>query len=331
MRIALFYPKNFYASWYSLGGYVKTLQRMGHVVVDCWLPGNEVRALEEVSSRLPIIEQLNECDCIISAFHEYTQPWLAGIYGRESWDRLKVPVIARFDESFDRGDLGLPMRWEELKLWATHFSFPAHQDAKRFGGQFLPFGSDTTMFNLGGLLPFRKKYDLGFIGSMYPLRMNYVQKLAPLLPQELTFNCGVVMVQDISGVCEIESTELLARNYSQIRIFFCLPPMSHLLVAKVVDVMACGTFVMYPKLPGDARRNNEVFEHGKHTVYYEYGRMADNAKQIKYYLEHVDEREGIAAAGYKYVRQNFRLDQMLEKLLEPVASKNCADLVKAAD
>ena len=77
---------------------------------------------------------------------KYTQPWLAKLYGAENWKLVKTPVIARFDESFDRNDIGLPARWDELKEWATHFSFPAHQDAKRYGGQFLPFAADTTIF-----------------------------------------------------------------------------------------------------------------------------------------------------------------------------------------
>ena len=96
-----------------------------------------------------------------------------------------------------------------------------------------------------------------------------------------------------------ESFELLAENYRRLKIFFCLPPMSRLVVGKVFDVMACGTFIMYPKLPGDARRNNEIFEDGKHIVYYDLGRMPENAKQIRYYLEHEDEREKIAAEGYR--------------------------------
>jgi hypothetical protein len=337
LKIALFSVSNFFAGSYSLGGYRDALTKMGHEVTNVSLPGNEVHNVEAIREASPTVEELDQHEVVLSMYHEYTQPWLDAIYGLEAWSKLKVPVIARFDESFDRADLGLPERWKELQKWAQHFSFPAHQDAKRFGGEFLPYGADVTKFfakqagsydvcdrcdqmtNVLGDQP--KPYDIGFIGTMYPLRGSYLQGLAPNLPDSLTFKYGQCVVQDLSGIRSDESTALLAENYRQLKIFFCLPPMSRLLVAKVFEVMACGTFVMFPKLPGDCRRNNEVFEDGKHIAYYSDGRMTDNAKQIMHYLEHEDEREAIARAGCEFVHKNHTLEGMLEKLLAPVRSR----------
>jgi glycosyltransferase involved in cell wall biosynthesis len=214
----------------------------------------------------------------------------------------------------------LPARLPELKSWAKYFYFPATQDADQFGGTWMPFGIDTTMFNPAlnpaGGHETDKKYNLGFIGSLYQSRKNYLEKLSAGAGDDLSFNLGQVFVQDLSGVLPKESTLLLAENYRQIKVFFCLPPISRLIIEKVFEVMACGTFVMYPKLPGAAAENLSIFEHGKEIVYYEPGYMADNIKQIRYYLAHEDEREHIAAAGCKKVHELYRLDKMLEKMLE---------------
>jgi hypothetical protein len=324
MKIALFYPRNIYASWYALGGYVEALTRMGHEVLDAPVPGNVIVP----GVQHPTIDALNSCDAILSMYHEYMQPWLEAFYGLETWSKLKPPVIARFDESFDRNDLLLPHRWPQLKEWAKYYFFPAHQDAKRFGGEFLPYGADTTMFHSPETA--EKKYEIGFVGSMYPLRMSYLDQLSQSLPDTLTFQYGQAIVQDLSGFRAVDSTNLLAKSYSEVKIFFCLPPMSRLLVCKLFEVMSCGTFMMYPKLPGDARRNNEVFEDGKHLVYYAHGRTLDNADQIKYWLTHDEEREAIARAGQEFVHANFTLEQMLEKLLAPVQVREMQLVEKGA-
>jgi len=316
MKIALYYPRNWLASWYTLGGYVNTLQDMGHDVIDCPFPGNQVHNVDQVRAAMPTIDQLNSCDCVLLMFMEYIQPWLAAVYGLELWQHVKVPIVARYDESFDRGDLGLFDRWEEFQKWAPvpHFNFfPAHQDAERYGGNWLVYGADLAKFHY--TVPQEKKYDLAFVGSLYPLRQQYLAKLAEYIGNDVTFNVGQAIVQDLSGIRPEESTALLADNYRSIKIFFCLPPMSRLLVCKVFEVMACGTFVMFPTLPGEAAQNMKAFESDKEIVYYEHGYMKKNAAQIRYYLENEKEREAIAGAGCSRVYSEYTLQQMLEKML----------------
>ena len=316
MKIALYYPHNWLASWYTLGGYANTLRDMGHEVIDCPFPGNLVHDVDNVRSRMPTIDQLNSVDCILLMFMEYIQPWLASVYGLELWKHVKVPIVARYDESFDRQDLGLFDRWEEFIKWAPDINlnfFPAHQDAERYGGQWLVYGADLIKFHCTS--PQTKKYDLAFVGSFYPLRQQYLAKLSGFLGNDVTFNVGQAIVQDLSGIRSEESTDLLAENYRQIKIFFCLPPMSRLLVCKVFEVMACGTFVMFPMLPGDAAHNCTAFNAGLEIVYYEHGYMKKNAEQIQYYLTHEEERETIANAGRDRVYQDYTLQQMLERML----------------
>ena len=319
MKIALFYPMNVMASWYALGGYSAALERLGHTVLDCPFPGNQVAGVELLRQVMPSMDDLAGCDVVLSMFHEYTQPWLAALYGEEAWLALmeKVPVVGRFDESMDRADLNLPHRVPDLLRWCTLSSFPAKQDAIRWAGQWLPFGADVEMFKPvdeeGAASP--KMYELAFVGSLYPMRLKYGQALQRELPQGLFLRTGQVIVSDLGGPLKLASTSLLAENYRRVKVFFCLPPMSRLLVCKVFEVLACGSFLMYPELPGDAAGNMSCFEDGKHLVYYKGGHVKKNVKQILQYLEHEDEREAIAARGCQLVREKYTLDSMLQQLL----------------
>ncbi len=303
------------ASWLALGGYTAALERLGHLVLDCPFPGNQVMGVELLRQFMPTVEDLESCDAILSMFHEYTQPWLEAIYGLENWQRVMraTQVVARFDESMDRADLLLPKRVPELLKWTHAASFPAQQDAKKFNGVWQPFGADVTMFNKEDEID--KRYDVAFIGSMYPMRAKYYQALAREMPPFIQLRVGDAVVRDLSGPLPLACTRLLAENYRQIKIFFCLPPMSRLLVNKVFEVMACGTFVMYPQLPGDAAENMKLFEDGKHIVYYKGGYFKKNVAQIQYYLEHEEERETIAAAACAKVHGEHTLWQMLIELI----------------
>ena len=273
MKIAIFYPRQTFAGWYALGGYQQTLTRMGHEVIDCPLPGNQPHNIEEIRAKLPTIADLDSCHAVISFYHEYTQPWLRAIYTREDWSIIVDKVVARFDESMDRADLELPGRMSELLAWANHYYFPAAQDAKKYGGTWLPFGADVTMFHPRKPLPVptridKKKFGAGFVGSLYQSRLSYLQQLASQPgSSDINFQCGQVGMYELGGMREPESTHMLREAYQQISVFFCLPPMSRLIVAKVFDVMACGTFVMYPRLPGEYAENLALFENGKHIVY----------------------------------------------------------------
>src|SRR5271157_1484562 len=218
--------------------------------------------------KMSSLEVLEKCDTNFWKHHKYTYPWLAATYSMEKvWSKIKHKVTARFDESMDRLDLGLMRKYGEMQQWATYFSFPAAQDAERYGGQWLPHGVDTEMFKPHEHVTSNKdkEFDLAFIGSIYPLRGQYYNHLAPCLGK-VQLKMGMVMVQELNGLNGPKTMELLADNYRKIKVFFCLPPMSRLIVAKAFEVMACGTFLMYPKLPGITGMNNDVFIDGKHCV-----------------------------------------------------------------
>jgi Glycosyl transferases group 1 len=342
VRVALFVVRNFLACHYALFGYRETLEELGHEVIEIGFPhnnANDQQAIDEMRPKMPSLEQLRSCDMVLSTYHEYVQPWLARFYGLDDWKQLmdSVPVLARFDESMDRGDLGLPIRVPLLKQWASHYSFPAAQDAEKYGGEWLPYGADARIFHpdregqsywhrpvLQGAGFLGKPFQVGFIGTVYQKRQNYLEKLIMHVGKNTTFYRGNVMVQDMLGMRERETTELLAENYRNIGIFFCLPPASNLLVEKIFDVMACDTMVMYPRLWKDgADKNLSLFQDDEHIVYYEEGFYANNGKQVQYYLQHPEEVERIARAGGELVRSQFSLRTMVERMLT-LPEKKCS-------
>jgi spore maturation protein CgeB len=320
MKIALFTIKNPLACHYALFGYKETLKAMGHEVLECSLPSNQVSRVAGVEH--PSIETLEGCDVIMSTYHEYVQPWLTVLYALGDWEALmkKVPVVARFDESMDRTDLALPERVPSLLKWATHYSWPAAQDAKKYGGNWLVYGADSTIFHRHAathqLNAEDKPYPIGFVGTLYEKRKAYIDKLAPHVGRDISFYIGNVWVQDVPGLHEKDTFARLAMNYAKFKIFFCLPPKSNLIVEKVFDVMACDTMVMFPRLSGEAAENLKTFKDEEHIVYYDYGFFANNGKQIRYYLDHPEEIDRIAQAGGKYVRENHTLEQMMQALLD---------------
>lgn len=307
---------------------------MGHEIREVAFPGNEVRLTEQLRASLPSVEDLNSYDVLLCTYFEYLQPWLQATYG-DTWQQIRVPIVARFDESMDRTDLGLPTRIPELKKWAAYFSFPAAQDAKKFGGDWHPFGADTEIFHpIDYASAIRvtalHSMDVGFIGSMYPNRQAYLQKLLQHLRPDILFRYGNVFVQDLDGPRQPESTYVLADNYRRLKIFFCLPPLSRLVVEKVFDVMACDTLVLYPRLYGDAEVNLSLFEHEREIVYYDVGYFANNAKQVHFFLDHKREREGIARAGGELIRSKYTLEALLQNLIDVAKGANRETVSKSS-
>lgn len=349
MKICIFYPSNVLAGWMAIGGYINAFKRLGHDVLHVILPGNcyakGLRKPEEVAF-YPSFEEINKCEVVILAYLEHIFGWLDTLYGLEEWKKqVKIPVIARFDESFDRYDLGLPGRWPIFKQYAQFYSFPAIQDAEKYDGQFLPYGADTMMFaprkkesniielpKVGitkeiteasmsrSLIEHNEKdFGVGFIGTMYKKRADYIMRLLPFLQERgIPFHHGPVLINDLHGQRFELQTLLLAENYAAMKIFFCPPPLSNLIVNKIVEVMACGTFVMYPLLKGAAEKNLSIFEDKQEIVYYDADNFEETADIVSFYLEEDVKREVIAKVGMKKVHSQYTLDNMLTELLQPV-------------
>lgn len=270
------------------------------------------------------------------------------------WERgIKVPVAAYYTESFVRPDKTFD--FTALRPFAQEHFFPAVQDAETFDEahfgahghcHWLPFGVDTEVFKAAycprcsgrkiigitmpradcqecfgsGFAASAKTLDIGFVGMLYGPRQQYLQNLQPHLKDVAIIAAGV-QIRDLpdavypDGIPWEETALRLAANYRKCKIFFNLPSLSQLLVTKVAEVMACGTFLVTPALAGAAQKNLQIFEHNKHLIYYNENNHPFTNQILREFLAREKDREGIAMAGMHKVRTEHSLRQKLETIL----------------
>ena len=292
------------SAWCCAEGIVSVLREMGYNVVD----GGNPRL-----SQIPI-SHLRNADLIILGAPEWFAAELQRHYGF-AWPTLRAKKAAWYAESFHRDDRDFD--FNSVRNLADHHYFPAIQDAEEYGGQWLPFGADTGVFRPQ---PATVLYDAAFLGTMYPKRAEFMARIGYSLAR----------IQSVSSPDVRKSFELLANAYCSTRIFVNLPAYSRLLVTKVTEVMACGTFLLTPRLDHpSAYRNMAPFENGKHLVYYDAGDPQEIAKLVYYYIENSSELEAIAAAGRDEVLKSHSMVVPLRKILSDAESGG--DLVASDD
>ncbi len=101
-------------------------------------------------------------------------------------------------------------------------------------------------------------------------------------------------------------------NQSKINMNFTIRNIRTGIPLRVWDVLGAGGFLLtnfQAELPA-------YFENGKELVYFE--DLADMQRKAEYYLNHEDERVGIAANGLKKVSQMHSYEDRLSKMLEIV-------------
>jgi len=343
MRIAVLYPKSQYAAWSMSNGLVTTLRRMGHEVVPGEMPGAGAempqRVFEGIKAQLPALDTLKKCDAILVSGPEHIAPWLDAVYTKYEWKNIGVPKAAWWHETMHRADYTLD--WDSVSMWADENFVPAYQDAEwldqeMFGKghvHWLPFGVDTEMFRpcrLGdrednvidkhGRLNYEKTWPIAFVGLVYEKRGRFLQALSQ--HDHPPIRIGNVSINDLSGYCSEESVRRLVENYRRVKVFFNLPAMSALLVTKIYEVMACGTFLLTPQLSADRgiSKNQEAFESGRHLVYYRSSNLPYVAQLLREWPsdEKAEERERIAAEGCREVHEKHSLEKRLTVILEKI-------------
>ena len=146
---------------------------------------------------------------------------------------------------------------------------------------------------------------------MYRKRAEYIGKVG----------YPIVHMQSVSSPHVRTSFDLLADAYCSTKIFVNLPALSRLLVTKVTEVMACGTFLLTPRLDHpSAYRNMEPSEHRKHLVYYDPDDPGEIGRLVNYYLANPAERDAIAAAGRAEVIKNHAMRLPLRNILDDAES-----------
>lgn len=279
------------SAWGCAEGIGTTLSRLGYRVLNC---GNPRLA--------PVpFDVVRQADLIILAALEWYDDILAARYG-DAWLQLSAPKAAWYAESAHRDDRDFP--FARCAALADRHYFPAAQDAVEFGGKWLPFGADTQVFRPQTVA---KRHDAAFLGSIYPKRLEFVQKVGP----QLTY------LAPVTASNPLRSFQLLAEAYGSARIFVNLPAYSRLLVTKVTEVMACGTMLITPMLDDPAAAQNMTpFEDGRHLVFYRPDYPDELRLLIKHFLLHPDEREAIAQAGLREVRRAHTLEQRLQLIID---------------
>ncbi len=137
-----------------------------------------------------------------------------------------------------------------------------------------------------------KKYDIVFVGNLYPNRKALFERLAK------RFDVHIFQAYN----------EEAARIYNESKIVLNLGIGRTGIQQRVFEVLLCGAFLMTNEIPEDGR----LFEDRKHLVYFNENNVEE---LIAYYLEHEDERERIAENGYRLAVQKHTYRHRLEKLI----------------
>ncbi len=278
------------SAWCFNEGIVSVLREMGYDVVDARKPFRR---------NVPMWV-LKKADLVILSAPEWFTHRIRQRYGSR-WARLRTPKVAWYAESSYRDDRTFP--FAEMRHLADLHYFPAIQDAEEFHGSWLPFGVDTSIYKPKAV---PVVHEAAFIGSIYPKRAEYLKSV----------NFPLEMMKPVSSPDTRHSYELLADAYCSTKILVNLPAYSRLLVARVTEALACGTFVLTPRLDHpSALRNMDVYEDRKHLVYYNQDRPDELAGLVRYYLAHPEERAAIAKAGHDEVHARHTLRQRLEKII----------------
>ena len=310
MRLACFHPASVFCAWSVSTGLVDTLNRMGHETKG--FPMDVTRQAIDPKA-YPTADQLRGFDGIVISGPEHVRGHLLRLYPK--WNKIPVPKVAWMHETVEREDYGR-MNVENILSFADMTYCPAIGD-EQYGFKWLPFGVDTEVFKPDWNQP--KEYDVAFIGLVYPKRAQFLQKLQPHL-RDLTIKIGNVQVLDLGGVRVRETAALYADNLRKIKVFLNLPSLTEVVVTKVHESLACGTFLITPAIP-DARNFDDIQAH-----FYDREKPAELVERIRFCLTHEEER--IAATKicceqmYRLHRLELRCQVLLGALSAPTKSRN---------
>jgi glycosyltransferase involved in cell wall biosynthesis len=321
VKIAAFYSASPFAGWVQSEGFVDVLKRMHRVIPIGVPPVSKIdRALAE-----KVNKPIDDCDLIIVSGPEHLRKWITAFY--PNWENLKIPKVAWYHESFVRDDYTLDFKDYE-RMFDFHF-FPDRADAEKYKGEWLPLGVDTEMFSPvprghkcgswetglpkwdAPLEPVERDIDVAFIGLMYPKRAKFVEELKPHLGDiKIDMRSAIqsergllpaIAVYDFEGLNIRRSMELLAETYRRIKVFVTFPSLSNVLVAKVLESLACGCKLVAPKQPV------ELLGCFQYESAYQCAEAIFDARQ-----------QIILDDGAGYVQRNHRMELRFEQIFSKV-------------
>lgn len=140
-----------------------------------------------------------------------------------------------------------------------------------------------------------KKYDVGFVGHINS--ENRIEALDRLFKEFPNFYYGQRLF------------EAAAEKYSQSRIVFNIS-INQDLNMRTLESMATGSFLLTSRNP----EVEAVFQDGFHCVMYD--SLDDMVDKARYYLANEDEREKIAAQGYREVMRKHTFAHRVKQVLD---------------
>ena len=271
----------------------KILQKMGYTV--------EMIDHREDRKKLPELFQNINADLVIVLRGDGIPPGLI--------DSLSCPTVLWYSENISGYEDSALGRLRELQYNSTVFDYvilttegdpDSLQVLRNLGcnrvGCVYPNRFDPTMYRKLNLPKF---YDVFFVGTLTPRRKKILGTLAKRFKVEFR---------------NIWDLEEQVRFYNQSKIVlhinaFHFLTMEHLNL-RACDVMGCGTFMLHEDVVF-----HKQAEDRKHMVYWSFNDIDDLADIIEYYLSHEEERERIAESGYRFVRDNWSVDRVVQKFL----------------
>jgi len=186
---------------------------------------------------------------------------------------------------------------EYIKLYKVN---EKHNDVVKW----LPHAADETCYKKSEIL---KKYDVCFIGHLQDeknyngfSRIDALDKLFKKFPE---FYYGTRN----PAFPEINIFEDAAMKFCQSKIVFNISIKDDINM-RVFEALSTGSLLLTNWVPSLGK----LFKDGKHLVTYK--TLDEMIKKAKYYIDHLDERETIAAAGHK----EFLIKHTYAKRIEEV-------------
>ena len=156
----------------------------------------------------------------------------------------------------------------------------------------LPHAFEPQAYPKGEILT--KKYDVCFVGHVNS--KNREDALDRLFSEFPNFYYGQQLFDEA------------ARKFSESKIVFNIA-MKDDINMRCFEVLGSGSFLLTDRIS----YIEELFEDGKHLVLYD--NLDDMIEKAKYYLDHDDEREKIAQAGYEHVMKNHTIQSRVDVIL----------------
>lgn len=206
--------------------------------------------------------------------------------------------------------LGRKYRMDKAKKFDYAF-FNQKDAADEFGGVWLPHAAEPQAYPKIEII---KKYDVGFIGHVQDVAnfngLTRTDALDRLFKEFPNFYYGS-RHPAFPGVNLFEDA---AKKFSLSKIVFNISIKDDINM-RCMETLSTGSFLLTNWIP----TLGELFEDGKHLVTYK--TLDEMVEKAHYYLEHEEEREKIAQAGYEEFINKHTYKHRVEQILSIVAEK----------